>query len=300
VSAPISGLSANTAYHFRVSATNKVATVASADESFKTLSAAAPIVETKAASEIKQTTATLNATVNPNGSEVTECKFEYGTSTTYTQSATCSPAPGSGSSPVGVSAPISALSSGATYHFRVSATTVNATSKGGDESFTTAAGTTTATFGKTTVGASSDYFGFERKRVNRYALAEAGTVSKLSVYLAPAGTAGEQALKGVVYSDASGKPEALLAASEQLTFKSTNAAGWYSLPFATGVKLAAGNYWIGVISGVTQKVAGFRYDSVTGSRDYNANTYSSGPSNPFGAVTSDSEQMSLYATYTAG
>src|SRR5207244_983011 len=44
-------------------------------------------------------------------------------------------------------------------------------------------------------------------------------------------------------------------------------------------------------------VAGFRYDSVAGSRDYNANTYTSPPSDPFGAVTSDAEQTSLFATY---
>jgi hypothetical protein len=39
---------------------------------------------------------------------------------------------------------------------------------------------------------------------------------------------------------------------------------------------------------------------VAGSRDYNANTYSSAPSNPFGTVTTDAEQTSLYATYTTG
>jgi hypothetical protein len=155
-----------------------------------------------------------------------------------------------------------------------------------------------ATFGKTTVGASSDYFGVERKRVNHYPLSEAGTVTKLSVYLAPTTTAGEQVLKGLIYSDNAGKPEALLGVSETLTFKSTSAAGWYVLPFATGVKLAAGNYWIGVITGTTQKVTGFRYTSVTGSRDYNANPYSSGPTNPFGTPTTDAEQISLYATYT--
>jgi hypothetical protein len=153
------------------------------------------------------------------------------------------------------------------------------------------------TFGKTTVGASSDYFGLERKRVNHYALAEAGSVTKLSVYLAPRATSGQQVIKGVIYSDASGKPAALLGVSEQLTFKSTNAAGWYDLPFASPVKLAVGNYWIGVITGATSGVAGFRYDNVTGARDYNANTYASGPTNPFGAVTTDSEQFSLYATY---
>jgi hypothetical protein len=66
---------------------------------------------------------------------------------------------------------------------------------------------------------------------------------------------------------------------------------------ASPVKLAAGNYWIGVITGGTGGVAGFRYDSVAGSRDYNFNVYTSGPSNPFGAVSTDAEQTSLYATY---
>jgi len=53
-----------------------------------------------------------------------------------------------------------------------------------------------------------------------------------------------------------------------------------------------------VITGATPGVAGWRYDGVSGARAYNANTYASGPTNPFGAVTTDSQQASLYATYT--
>jgi hypothetical protein len=117
------------------------------------------------------------------------------------------------------------------------------------------------------------------------------------VYLSPTGASGEQALEGVIYADGAGQPQALLAVSEQLSFKSANAAGWYDLPFAASVKLAAGSYWIGVITGGASNVAGFRYDSVAGSRDYNANAYASGPSNPFGSPTVDGEQASLYATY---
>jgi hypothetical protein len=165
---------------------------------------------------------------------------------------------------------------------------------------TVAAAPTVATFGKTTVGGSVDDFVSERKRVNRYALPVAGSVSKLSIYLAPTGVSGEQALKGVIYGVSSGAPGALLGVSEQFTFKSTDAAGWYELVFPSAVKLAAGNYWIGVMSGASATVTGFRYDSVAGSRDYNANTYSSAPSNPFGTVTTDAEQTSLYATYTTG
>jgi hypothetical protein len=37
---------------------------------------------------------------------------------------------------------------------------------------------------------------------------------------------------------------------------------------------------------------------VSGSRVFNPNSYSSGPSDPFGSASTDGEQMSIYATYT--
>src|SRR4029077_2365195 len=39
----------------------------------------APSTTTEAASAVTQSSATLKASVNPNGAEVSECKFEYGT-----------------------------------------------------------------------------------------------------------------------------------------------------------------------------------------------------------------------------
>lgn len=158
----------------------------------------------------------------------------------------------------------------------------------------------TATFGKTSIGASADSYAANRKRVSRYALPTAGTLTRLSAYLAPTAISGTQALEGVVYADAAGKPGALLGVSEPLSFKSTSSAGWYGLAFSSPLKLAAGNYWVGLLTGASAGVAGFRYDSVAGSRDYNANAYSSGPTNPFGTVSTDGEQASLYATYTLG
>jgi hypothetical protein len=166
------------------------------------------------------------------------------------------------------------------------------------QSAVVAAQQSSATFGKSTVGASSETFVSERKRVNRYALPTPGSVTKLSVYLAKTSTSGQQALKGLIYADTGTAPGALLGVSEQLTFHSTNAAGWYDLVFSAPLKLAAGNYWIGVMTGASAGVAGFRFDSVTASRDWNTNTYAAGPSNPFGSVTTDAEQTSLYATYT--
>jgi hypothetical protein len=158
-----------------------------------------------------------------------------------------------------------------------------------------------ATFGTTTVGASTDTLISERKRVNRYALAGPGSVTKLSIYLAPTSTAGQEVMKGLIYADSGANaPAGLLGVSEQMTFKSTNAAGWYDLVFSSPVKLAPGNYWIGLMTGATAGVASFRWTSVSGSRDFNANAYASGPTNPFGAVSTDAEQTSLYATYTPG
>ncbi len=190
---------------------------------------------------------------------------------------------------------------GSTVRVAVTATNAGGSSSPASSAQTAVVGTAApSTFGKTSVGGSSDSFLADRKRVNRYALSAAGSLSKLSIYLAPTGTSGQQLLKGLVYADNAGAPGALLGSTEALTFKSTNAAGWYALTFATPLKLSAGNYWIGAVTGASSNVAGFRYDNIAGARDYNANTYTSGPSNPFGTPSADGEQTSLYATYTPG
>ncbi len=94
-------------------------------------------VTTQPASEVTRQTAKLNATVNPNGAEVTGCKFEYGTTESYGESEPCSVLPGSGESPVAVSASLTKLVTDTTYHFRISATNENGTSYGIDQTFTT-------------------------------------------------------------------------------------------------------------------------------------------------------------------
>lgn len=63
------------------------------------------------------------------------------------------------------------------------------------------------------------------------------------------------------------------------------------------MKVTAGTYWIGIITGNSGKVAGERWDSVPSAEDYNSNTYISGPSNPFGSFKTTNEEMSLYATF---
>ena len=67
-----------------------------------------PLVAAAPAVAIGAESATLTATVNPNGVEVSECIFEYGTSAAYGLTAPCSPAPGAGAGPVAVSASVAA------------------------------------------------------------------------------------------------------------------------------------------------------------------------------------------------
>jgi hypothetical protein len=96
-----------------------------------------PSVVTGAASAVTQGAATLNGTVSPNGVEVGNCVFEYGTTTSYGSSAPCTPVPGSGTGPVAVSAAIAGLAANTTYHFRVSAANSSSTGSGGDQTFQT-------------------------------------------------------------------------------------------------------------------------------------------------------------------
>jgi hypothetical protein len=168
----------------------------------------------------------------------------------------------------------------------------------GAEVLTVTAKPSTSTCGKTTVGKSSDQLLANVKRVNQCTLPVNATLSEMSIYLSPTSHAGSQLIKGVVYGDATGSPTGLLGTTIRLTFTSKSKAGWYHLAFATPLKLAAGNYWIGMITGASQYVAAEHYDSVANAEDYNSNSYTAGASKSFGSFKTTNEQMSLYATFT--
>ena len=96
-----------------------------------------PVVVTESASSVTQTSAMLNATVDPNGGAVIDCQFDYGTTTAYGSNVPCSPSPGSGNSAVGVAALVDGLGAGASYHFRVVAKNPGGASYGADQTFMT-------------------------------------------------------------------------------------------------------------------------------------------------------------------
>jgi hypothetical protein len=90
--------------------------------------------------EAGQQGADLSGEVDPLGAgNVTDCKFEYGTTTSYGSEADCTPDAGSTpfSGPQAVSAILSGLEKERTYHYRLIATNANGTTKGPDQIFTT-------------------------------------------------------------------------------------------------------------------------------------------------------------------
>lgn len=100
-------------------------------------SVARPSINSVSSSAVTDTTATLGATVTPNGAATT-VTFEYGTSTSY-GSATPGQPIGGGTSPVAASAPLTGLPSGTTIHYRVIAANSQGTTTGADNTFTTTA-----------------------------------------------------------------------------------------------------------------------------------------------------------------
>jgi hypothetical protein len=133
VSAAVTGLAPGKTYHFRVVATSDAGTSRGADKTF--LTTAAPAVTTKAVSNVQDTSAKLNGSVNPNG-QATTAYFEYGTSTAY-GTKTAAKSVGSGTGSTGIAVAISGLAASTTYHVRLVATNGAGTSTGVDVVFAT-------------------------------------------------------------------------------------------------------------------------------------------------------------------
>jgi concanavalin A-like lectin/glucanase superfamily protein len=95
-----------------------------------------PLAVTDAASGIRATEATLNATVNPEGTPA-NYQFEYGKTTSYGTKVPVLPKSiGAGTTNVVVSEPISGLEAGTTYHYRVVASNLEGITAGEDKTFT--------------------------------------------------------------------------------------------------------------------------------------------------------------------
>jgi hypothetical protein len=136
VTAELSGLSRNTRYRYRVVVSNANGTNRSVDKEFTTEG----VAKTTAASEVTLAAATLNGVARPEGAPLGECKFEYGLTTEYGETAPCNLEAGSipaDFEPHSVSASLSGLLVGSTYHYRLVVSGGLGNEAGEDLTFTT-------------------------------------------------------------------------------------------------------------------------------------------------------------------
>ena len=138
----VTGLISDTPYHFRVVATSANGSTPGADVTFTT-GKTPPTATTSQPSVVRDTSAALNATANPNG-KATTYAFQYGTTTKYgLQTTATALAPGTTSTAVHVT--LSGLFSGTTYHYRVVATSSDGTVASADATFQTTGNSTSPT-----------------------------------------------------------------------------------------------------------------------------------------------------------
>jgi hypothetical protein len=140
VSATATGLSAETNYRFRLLATSSNGSNGSPAFSFSTPGAVN--VLTDPATNVTPSSATLNGTINPEGTELEECFFEYrrrefGTPYSSVPCAESPAAIGSGNAPVSVHLDLTELLGGSTYQFRLVGGSEFGNSQGALEEFTT-------------------------------------------------------------------------------------------------------------------------------------------------------------------
>jgi hypothetical protein len=159
-----------------------------------------------------------------------------------------------------------------------------------------------ATFGKTTDGTGNSQSSTDRKKVSSASPSTSGTATSITIRGRVGATS--TVIKGVIYSDNAGAPDALLAVSDEITVNSTTEQNW------TGA-LSGGNQ-ISLTSGTTYWIGWIQQDPGAGASDYfeisrdgtasmsqtNTDTYSDGPTNPFGAPTAESGPVDVFVTYT--
>lgn len=136
VSAGLTGLTADTTYHYRIVATNAAGGSQGADRTLRTAAGPrAPSVSSVSATGVGPAGATLRASVTPNGL-ATAVRFEYGTSTSYGAN-TPDQDLGAGGSRVTATAAVGSLTPNTTYHYRAVATNAAGVTRGGDRTFRT-------------------------------------------------------------------------------------------------------------------------------------------------------------------
>jgi len=138
VAATVHGLQPSTTYHVRLLA-RQTLVHAEAESAARTFTTAPAPPTIAAAATASSESATLRGSIDPEGEAVSEYRFQWGTDTSYGHTTPAGSLP-SGNEPAAVSAGLTGLAPGATYHYRLQATNGTGTTTGPDRAFTTPAG----------------------------------------------------------------------------------------------------------------------------------------------------------------
>lgn len=155
-------LTSETTYHYRIVAHNPLGTSAGVDETFTTPIAELPVIENPSASHLTLTSAELGGEVNP-GFGDTSFMVQYGADTSYGSHTVISQSIGDDGVFHSVSADVTELSPGTTYHYRIVAFNFKGTVRGPDATVTTPdaptiKGASAAVLGPTSVRLSAEVF----------------------------------------------------------------------------------------------------------------------------------------------
>lgn len=148
-----------------------------------------------------------------------------------------------------------------------------------------------STFGSTQIGATLGGQTADNGRVSRYHLAQPADVVAVTMYFVAAGA--PQPSIGVIYADNANTPSQLLARSAEVLVAPPG--GWIDFPIAPAVRLAAGDYWLGDISGGTNTTS-YAFEAIPSEGYIYIDPYADGPApllSPTGGP--DGRQLSVYA-----
>jgi hypothetical protein len=196
----LTGLTANTLYHYRLVGANSFGLTLGQDATFTT--AGPPRIdsessEVKLSEKVGQTSATLRAQINPEDRETTY-QFEYGQTASYgTKIPIPASAVGSGQEPASAAVELTGLDIGATYHYRVIATNEYGAIEGSDQTFSTLPpvliddeSTSSVTSGSATLSAQINPLGSDTTAYFQYGPVNCGPSSCIDLPLAPGGDLG--------------------------------------------------------------------------------------------------------------
>lgn len=148
------------------------------------------------------------------------------------------------------------------------------------------------TFGETGTGDGNNAEDPNCKDASKFTCNGNGTIIKLTVRVWV--ISGTTHVRGVIYSDNAGEPNAKLAEGTEVAVTNTSAA-WIDLP----ISLVCTNGTVYHLGYIVEETLQFRIQSSTNVIHWNGDFYAGGAADPFGAnYDSTNHHVCIYATYT--